>query len=308
MLLSILVWLAALTAVRASEFAGAKVLSMGGGLVAGVPVENAAFLNPSGLADTTNFSTSFSQAKILSDTLAFQIGTAIPLKAGKWGIGIGWGSLVARDQVQTELVRDANGQLVVDPLTGLALTRLTGFFTRNDNQGILSVGYRWGGLRLGLSGKYLLTQFGGLKGRGFGTDLGANVQWTKRVDWGLVFYDLGDTKLRFQDTDFNETYPSTAQTTLLLKPAVGKDFSACLAPGLGLPLKSRSAVRWNGGLEVGYRGSLFLRGGVNRDRSSFGVGLVAHPAKVFREVRVDYAFLGGTGTGPPSRLTIAVTW
>ncbi len=61
-------------------------------------------------------------------------------------------------------------------------------------------------------------------------------------------------------------------------------------------------------MEVGFRDGLFIRYGVNRDRSSFGVGLVTKPEKVFPEIRIDYAYLARTGTPYPSRLTLAVVW
>ncbi|HEY5039351.1 MAG TPA: hypothetical protein VIJ93_09795, partial [bacterium] len=87
------------------------------------------------------------------------------------------------------------------------------------------------------------------------------------------------------------------------------DFVFDAEPAISKELLNGSPPEGGGGLEVAWRQNVFLRAGYNnQNRLSLGVGLVAHPEKIFKEVRVDYTYLTQTPDGYPSRLTLTVEW
>jgi|GEM_PF-6056779 len=281
-------------------------LAMGGNVTATSDPATAPFTQPALLGGTPRLESSFSQARLDEETFLFQTDTVFPVLKG-FGLGLSWDEEVARDQVQTETVRDSNGQVVVDPTTGQPLQRLLGFFARNDNDWSLAAGATRGPFSLGGSVHYLFTQFGPLRGSGWGADAGAH--WAGgdwfRASW--VVRDLGDTRLRFPRSEWTVTREAAWAGSLAILHKVG-DLSFGLEPGANRAWRREGRTDWTGGLEAGYHQALFLRYGINRDRNSFGMGLVAKPPKVFKEVRIDFAYLARTGTPYPSRLTLTVVW
>lgn len=281
---------------------------MGGNLRTSGHPSLAPFVNPALLTPAARVQTSFSQAKLSADTLTFQVAAGVPVGVPGLGLGLGWGAVVARDQIQREYVLDAEGRFVPDPVTGLPTTRLIGFFTRNDNTIFLSVDGKAGLLSLGASFKGLLTQFGGLRGQGWGFDAGFLLSPHERLALGGTLTDLGDTRLDFPGDDLDETLPSAVRVSAGWKFLEPGDFVLYAEPGVERVLGAGERVRWSAGLEVVYRGQLSLRAGSNRDRLSFGVGFATPLEKVLRAVRVDYAFLARGNGGYPSRLTLTVDW
>lgn len=288
---------------------GAREQSLGDLSTASVEFAASPFRNPALLAEVPSLYTAFSQAKLTFDTLNFQVSAAFPLYVRRLGLGVAWDTVVARDQEQRVIVRDGNGQVVVDPETGEPLTELLGFFTRNDNRIVVSAGARVGRLSLGAGAKGLFSAFGGRQAFGLGVDLGAAVALSRFWTFGASWRDVGNTRLNFQHEGDDETLFSALNVGTALRVQVSSDFSLVVEPAWEGGIRGQGGRGFGAGAEFSYRGNLFLRAGSNRDRLSFGVGLSAGLGEGFSKVRVDYAYLARVGAGAfPSRLTLTLEW
>lgn len=304
-----LVFLAPGVVLGAAAPGGAREQSLGDLSTASVESVAAPFRNPAFLAGTPALHTAFSQAKLTFDTLNFQVSAAFPLHTGGLGLGVAWDAAAARDQAQQVIVRDGNGQVVVDPDTGEPLTELLGFFTRNDNKAVIALGAKAGRFSAGAGAKMLFTSFGGRQAFGFGADVGLAFPLSSFWTLGAVWRDIGDTRLNFQHAGEDEVVLSTAGVGSAFHAGFFGGFSIMLEPAWEKEVQGRGGRGFGMGVELSYRKSLFLRAGINRDRWSFGVGLAAGRKGRFAGIRVDYAYLARVGTGAfPSRLTLNVEW
>jgi hypothetical protein len=288
--------------------ADARDLAMGGIIVSSVSPELALFLNPAILSASENFKTVFSQARLSADQFDYEVSSSIPILKNQIGVGIGWDALVSQNQLETGIVRDSNGQVIVNPSNGLPLTQVLGFFTRNDNTVYCSMGAKFGFYSLGISLKGFLTDFGGLQGYGLGIDAGCRAQLNPDLYIGGVLYDIGNSILDFQGNAPNEKTSNSWTMSLAWKTLNNKEIMILVEPGISETYLQPSTLNWGGGIEASWMRDFFLRGGVNQDRLSFGIGLVTHPLKVFPEIKMDYAYLGGDENDYPSRLTLTVEW
>jgi hypothetical protein len=266
------------------------------------------FVNPALLMGAGRVESAFSQAKTSQDEMELQVSAAFGVVKGRLAVGFAWDARLSRDQQQTEWVRDGNGQVQVDPLTGLPMERLVGFFDRDENVFRAGLAGAVGPLALGAGGAYHHIQFGGRKAEGLGVDAGAVLRLGGGCVGG-VLRDVGDTKLRDRGGEGRDgTQRASFSGGVWWREGLTRDIA--LGFGGGAKGTIDRGDRWgiSGGWEASYRDGLFVRWGVNRDRMALGVGVVAHPSKGFKEVRVDYAYLARVGEGVPSRLTLSVAW
>jgi len=283
-------------------------LALGGVVVAGTSIESALFINPAELSEANGLRTAFTQTRLSFSDFDFGISASFPLFKNQVGIGMGWDAVAARNQLLTGFVRDSNGQYVIDPGTGMPQTQVLGFFTQNTNQFYLSSGIRIGFLSLGASFKYFLSDFGGTEGMGMGFDFAAQARFSDDLLWGGTLFDLGESHVRYNDGTPDLVFPLAWASSLSWTFLQNSEFSVMAEPGVYKDAGDGLNDHWGGGLEGAWKKNVFLRVGINQDRLSLGVGLVAHPEKIFQEIRVDYAYLNHSPDGYPSRLTLSVAW
>ncbi len=85
--------------------------------------------------------------------------------------------------------------------------------------------------------------------------------------------------------------------------------TAAVEPSASQDFWDGSPMNYGAGIELGWLKSIFLRASDTQQGGfNMGIGLIAHPTKVFKEIRVDYAYLGQAPNGYPSRLTLSVDW
>jgi hypothetical protein len=294
--------------ISATPLTDARDLALGGMTISDIPPEVAVFGNPSVLSTSQAFKTSFSQTRLTANDFEYSIATCFPVAKGQIALGVGWDSMVSQNQQLTGIVRDSNGQVVVDPVTGMPLTQVLGFFTRNINSAYLSAGFKFGKFSIGVNLKGLLADFGNLEGYGVGMDIGARIDLASGVFWGGSFYDVGDTSIDFHGGTQNETMPMSWASSLSLKVIDDNGFSIFLEPAVSQPSFGYEGLRWQAALEASWMKDIFLRVGDNQDRPSFGIGLIVHPSKIISELKIDYAYLGGDENDYPSRLTLSIGW
>jgi hypothetical protein len=296
------------TSLFALPFTDSRNLALGGMAIASVPVESAMFLNPALLGDSEGLRTTFTQVRFSANNFDFELSGAFPLVKDVVGLGFGWDADVSLNQLQTGIVRDSNGQVEVDPNTGLPLTQILGFFTQSNNAFYLSAGARFGFYSLGASLKYYLQDFGSLEGKGWGLDASAEYRLSGRLRLGLALLDLNSTTLRFNQGQADLVYPNLLMGSLAWDLLRLGYFTVQLDPGYSVGVWNRAGTQWSAGLEASWHEDIYVRAGANGENESFGIGLVTHPTKVFSEVKVDYTYLTRTPDGYPSRLTLTVGW
>jgi hypothetical protein len=286
----------------------ARNLALGGMVVSSSNIETSLFINPSYLSGADSFKTSFSQAKTSANNLDLEVSASFPTWKDNVGVGFGLDAQVAQNQQETGIVRDSNGQVVVDPVTGNPLTQVLGFFTQSNNVFYCSLGAKFGFCSLGASLKYFLSDFGNMEGTGFGLDLSFNAAISKDLSVGSTLFDLQNTTINFRGNAPNIVIPSTWMTSAGWNFWHDDHLSFLAEPGFSSAVSNPSSLQWAAGMEGSWDKSIFARVGVNQNRISFGIGLVAHLGKVFNEVKIDYAYLGGNTNDFPSRLTLTTTW
>jgi len=285
----------------------ARALALGGLAYADGALPTALFFNPSLLAPLDSLKTSFTQNRLSTAQFDFEAAGAFPLLQGI-SLGFGWAALEVQNQVQYGILRDSNGQIEVNPANGQPLTQILGFFTQSDNTFFAAAAAQFGFFSLGAALKYELVDFGHTEGTGFGLDLSGTLRLSKSLRLALVMTDLGDRELHWNDgtPDRRVTGQWTAAAAwhfLDLGPV-----ALTLEPGVRKDLWDELNIHYGGGLEASWMDQVFLRAGEDKGEAAFGVGLTAHPAKGFPELRVDYAYLDSAVNGYPSRLTLTARW
>lgn len=286
----------------------ARNLALGGMAVASADTPSAIFINPAILTRTQELETSFTQTRLALDDFDFGFSVDFPLVKGEVGFGVGWSSVADQNQALTGVVRDQNGQIIIDPSTGQPLTQVLGFYTQNNNTVYASLAAKADFLSFGANLKFFLTDFGGLEGTGFGADVSAEAYFDQSLAWGATCFDLGNSVVDFHGGTPNLVTPASWMTSLYWKFLKSGSFSVSMEPGASEEFQEGAPFNWGVGLEGAWRNSIFLRAGGGSNQTGIGLGLVAHPGKIFREVRVDYTYLTQAPDGYPSRLTLSVGW
>jgi hypothetical protein len=286
----------------------ARNLALGGLALSSTSLESAVFINPAALSQSEGLGTAFTQTRLSATDFDFGVSASFPLLKKQLGIGVGWDAQSSRNQVQTGFVRGPDGQYIIDPSTGMPQTQVLGFFTQTTNVAYLSLGLELFSFSVGGSLKYFLSDFGSLEGQGLGADLSCRAKLDDRFSLSAALYDLGDSVLRFNGGAPDQVESMSWAASLSWMFVRNDDISIMAEPGLRGDIRGNGVAAWGGGVEGSWRQSVFVRGGYVQDRLSLGVGLVAHPGKVFQEIRVDYAYLDKSPDGYPSRLTLSVGW
>src|ERR1700679_480381 len=111
----------------------ARNLALGGMAVADINISDALFLHPAVLSHAEGLEPSFTQTRLTASDFDFAAGASFPIISKSIGLGLGWDAVANQNQVLTGIVRDSNGQVIIDPNTGLPLTQILGFFTQSIN-------------------------------------------------------------------------------------------------------------------------------------------------------------------------------
>lgn len=292
----------------ASPLSDGRSSALGGMSVASASPGVASFTDPAVLGDAENLTTSFSQVRFSDQNFAFQFSAGFPLVKDVIGLGVGWDNQVERNQALVGYVRDQNGQYVVDPVTGQPQTIVLGFFTEDSHVFYGSMGAHLGVLSLGTSLKYFISDFGSAQGRGWGMDLGVRLDPVPGLKIGATLFDVGNSTILFKGTAPDQTVPSLGVASLAWQFWSPGSFTFTAEPGVSMDVGDMRSFQAGGGLEVGWLNNVFLRTGYTGQNLELGVGLVAHPEKVFKEIRVDYAYLTQAPDGYPSRVTLSAVW
>jgi hypothetical protein len=285
----------------------ARDLALGGLAIADGPAASAVFINPALLTLADSLQTAYTQTRLSVDQFDFQVSGGFPLLPGI-ALGFGWNALAVQNQEEFGIVRDSNGQVEVDPSTGQPLTQVLGFFTQSDNRFYASAAAQFGFLSLGASLKYDLVDFASTEGSGWGLDLAVNLALGTNARLGFVLSDPGNRMIHFNDGSPPEMILGQWAAACAWKLGRVGPVSFTVEPGIQKDLWDDTATRWGGGVEASWLDNVFLRVGANNQTASLGVGLVAHPEKIFKEVSVDYTYLTQASDGYPSRLTLSVKW
>jgi hypothetical protein len=287
----------------------ARNLALGGMAVADITISDAMFFNPAVLSHAEGLETSFTQTRLTASDFDFAVGASFPIISKNIGLGFGWDAVANQNQVLTGIVRDSNGQVIIDPNTGLPLTQILGFFTQSINTFYASLGVKVGFYSLGVTLKYYLSDFGSFEGTGVGLDVGLRADINPNLYWGVLISDINNSVIDFHGETVNQTVPFTWTTSIYWKFLQVGEVTAAVEPSASNAFWDTSVLDYGAGIELGWLKSIFLRAS-DTQQSGFnmGIGLVAHPVKVFKEIRVDYTYLGQAPNGYPSRLTLSVDW
>ena len=286
----------------------ARNLALGGMAVASADLPTAIFLDSAVLSRSENLETSFIQTRLAYSDFDFGVSGSFPIIKKEMGVGIGWSSVAYQNQALTGIVRDQNGQIIINPTTGQPLTQILGFYTQSNNTLYVSYAVKVDLFSVGASLKYFISDFGGLEGTGFGTDLSLRADIDPRFSWGATLFDLGNSVVNFHGNTSNITSPAILMSSIYWRFLESNNFSVSVEPAVSDGFHPDSLFNWGAGLEGAWRKSIFLRVGGGSNQTGLGVGLVAHPVKIFKEVRLDYTYLTKAPDGYPSRLTLSVGW
>jgi len=286
----------------------ARNLALGGMAVADITISDAMFLNPAVLSRAEGLETSFTQTRLTASDFDFAAGASFPIISKNIGVGLGWDAVANQNQVLTGIVRDSNGQVIIDPNTGLPLTQILGFFTQSINTFYASLGVKVGFYSLGATLKYYLSDFGSYEGTGAGLDVGLRADFSSNLYWGALISDVNNSVIDFHGETVNQTVPFTWTTSLYWKFLQVGEVTAAVEPSASNSFWDATVLDYGVGVELGWLKSIFLRASDTQQGFNMGIGLVAHPVKVFKEIRVDYTYLGQAPNGYPSRLTLSVDW
>jgi fibronectin type 3 domain-containing protein len=262
--------------------AGARGAALGRSYAALASDANALSWNPAGLGFLKRAEASYLRLDYLADT-AYNYGAlALPLRAGNGKIGLGAGIITL-------------GAPSFDSTMGVAPPA-----SFSDLAGILGFAYGTRRLSLGVDGKYLLRDVGGVKGTGWSFDAGVMARPGARWSLGLVGNHLGPP-VRFGAS--KEPLPASlrlgAAWTFLETPE-----HAVRATVDQAVVFSSLTYRAGGGLEYTFHELFALRGGFAGDHDrrdpTAGAGL---NLDVFQ---VDYAYLPYGKIGTTHRLSAIV--
>ncbi len=181
----------------------ARNLALGGMAVADINISDAMFLNPAVLSHAEGLETSFTQTRLTASDFDFAVGASFPIISKNIGLGLGWDAVANQNQVLTGIVRDSNGQVIIDPNTGLPLTQVLGFFTQSINTFYASLGVKVGFYSLGATLKYYLSDFGNYEGTGFGLDASLRADFSSNLYWGALISDINNSVIDFHGATVN---------------------------------------------------------------------------------------------------------
>lgn len=281
--------------------AGARPLALGGAYLAIADDASAIYYNPAGLAllETRQLALLHSEtfgSLINHDFLAYAQPTRIGARTGAVGVGVyrvGGGGILL-----TEWDFDRGRPVVVSE---------EGHY---DYLVSLGTGVRFGeSFSAGLATKVVLRSAAGNTAWGLGLDLGAHYQPTPDISFGMVLRDVTSTFLSYDNGTRESIYPSL-RLGLAFSREVDQFRITAVTDG-DLLFESReeaaqvalggASLDTHAGVEVGYAGLLFFRGGVDIGRLTLGAGVE------FNRFRLDGAFLDHSDLDNSYRVSLNIS-
>jgi tetratricopeptide (TPR) repeat protein len=245
--------------------AGARPLGMGGAYVAVADDGAAVYYNPAGLGFLQYREITLFNAW-LDEGTDYMFGSAVYPILGFGAVGIA-GARIGTDNI---IFRDQLGQL--------------GEFDYNDGQYWLSYGIKiFDNLALGTNLKYLNSSLGNFSSSTGSVDLGFLMQYKNIVFLGVNAQDILSGKMKLGTK--GEDIPSNIKAGIAFGYA-WTDVSVLLAADADKTEKVGAKMHL--GAELGFKNTLFLRGGYDRTDVTFGAGIK------YKLVEFNYAFKGNS--------------
>ncbi len=294
---------------------GARALGMAGSFTAVADDPSATFWNPAGLANLDRAEVLIMHSERFGDLIdrdfaAFTQPVEWSLLGGEGaGIGIslirlGVDDIPFTDHLTEQL--DTNGDGTVDDDEIMGLFNLQDQIRYKSDQELallLSYAEDLGSWRVGANLKFVRQSVGEYSSMGVGMDLGLlrPAIW-RRLDFGVKFQDITTTYLSWNDRNgTNEVItPAIVPGLAWRQPMESWNMDLTVAGSLETRFDNRqTADQYNSGsmsanahlgVEVGFSGRVFLRGGFdsgwNTENMTAGAGFVVDP------LTVDYAYAG----------------
>lgn len=237
--------------------------------------------NPAGLAWISTVETGYLNLRYLADVQYHFVGFAVPLHKGD-GAAVGAGLIFL-------------GVPSFDSTLGLAPA-----VSASDQSFFVSGAYHKKKGAIGLTVKYINRRIADVKASTVAGDLAGLLEVAPKFTLGAGFFHVGG-KMKFEQE--GDPLPATARMGVQYRIVEKAEHQVSLAADQAY-LLSAGEYRAGGGLEYGYKGQFFLRGGYGGDhddrRWAAGAGLD------FRSVRLDYAFQPFGDLGDTHRFSVLI--
>jgi tetratricopeptide (TPR) repeat protein len=256
--------------------AGARPLGMGGAYVAVADDGAAVYFNPAGMGFLQYREITLFNAW-LNEGTDYLFGSAVYPILGFGAVGIA-GARIGTDNI---IFRDQFGQL--------------GEFNYNDGQYWLSYGIKlFNNLSVGTNLKYINSSLGDFSTSTGSIDLGLLTHYKNIIFLGVNAQDILSGKMKLGTK--GENIPSNIKGGIAVSYA-WPEVSILLAADADKTEKVSTKLHLGG--ELGFKNTLFLRGGYDRTAVTFGAGIR------YKLVEFDYAFKGNSDLGATHRWGIS---
>lgn len=244
--------------------AGTRAVGMGGSFVSIADDASAVFWNPAGLARLSYGELDFSHVTLPEGSEFDFAGVAYPtVSAGSLALGflrVGTDGIFSRDSRAAEL----------------------GSTSFSETEILLAYGYPlFKFLFVGGAFKVYNQSLAGYSANAAGTDCGLLFEPHENLFLGLNAQDIVSSDLQLNTS--KESIPRNFKAGASYLWPLGQSFWG-MRTAVDAEKSENAPVAWHAGAEVSYRNSVFLRGGYDREKVTFGFGL-AH-----QRLGLDYAF------------------
>ena len=260
--------------------AGARALALGSAYVAVADDPTAVYWNPAGLTRLSQRQLHLTHAERFAGMINHDFAAiALPDKR-LHGVGLALLRVGVNDIHFTELADPGR------PLSQTNRPYIASTETSADYALYLSLAHRLRtSLSLGASVKVIYRQVASLKAYGLGLDLGLSYQLRPGLSLAASIRDITSTPIIW-NTDANDRIsPSILLGATYQLTVAGGRATVALASRAGGGIDADSGTPVHTGIEYSYR-SLALRGGLEEDRQSLGLGLQPH-----QRITLDFAYL-----------------
>ena len=260
--------------------AGARALALGSAYVAIVDDPTAVYWNPAGLTRLPQRQLHLTHAERFAGMINHDF-AAIALPGKRLhGVGLALLRVGVNDIHFTELTDPGR------PLSQTNRPYIASTETSADYAFYLSLAHRLRtSFSLGASVKVIYRQVASLNAYGLGLDLGLTYQLRPGLSLAASIRDITSTPIIW-NTDANDRInPSILLGATYQLTVAGGRATVALASRAGGGIGADSGTPVNTGIEYSYR-SLALRGGLEEDRQSLGLGL-----QPYQRITLDFAYL-----------------